>query len=169
MAIGLFLATLGPVAAQVTTSATDTVAPAVASTLTALKRDIDLRAAELAEKKSEYEALLKKVKAPAPGVAKPAAAKPAEPWNGMFERYQKQYVREGHYKWETVEKVTPKQTDPCNPQQLYIRADSLDNYLYGITPSSKAIGASLSYLNDRVAGTQTVGINGMVKVDAKIK
>jgi hypothetical protein len=136
--------------------------PVVVGTLASLKKDIDARAAELAAKKSQYEALLKRTKAPVQNGTKSPSAPVNEPWKGMFEKYQKQYVREGHYQWETVEKIAPKQTDPCDPQRLYVRADSLDNYLYGVTPASKAMGASLSYLNDRVAGAQTIGINGMV-------
>ena len=134
---------------------------ATAATLDSLKKDIDLRAAELAQKKSQYEALLKQTKAP-PSKTKATNVSNAEPWKGMFETYQKQYVREGHYDWETIEKVKPNKADPCNPQRLFVRADSLDNYLYGITPTSKAKGASVSYLNDQVAGTQNIGIDGMV-------
>jgi hypothetical protein len=132
--------------------------------LAALKKDIDQRAADLATKKAQYNALLKQANVKPSKSAEPddAVKKPAHPWQGMFERYQKQYVREGHYGWETSQKISPSQIDPCNPQQLYIRADSLDNYLYGITPSSKAVGASVSYTDDHVARTQTVAINGMV-------
>ena len=72
-------------------------------------------------------------------------------------------MSKGHYDWETVEKIKPEKQDPCNPQHsLFIRADSLDNYLYGTTPTAKAKGASISYLNDQVSGVQTIGINGMV-------
>jgi hypothetical protein len=108
-------------------------APAVADTLASLKKEIDLRAAELAQKKTQYEALLKRASGPN-SKGKTAAVSNAEPWKGMFQRYQKQYVREGHYDWETVEKVKPAKSDPCNPQRLFVRAYSLDNYLYGITP-----------------------------------
>lgn len=138
--------------------------PAIAKTLAALKKDIDQSAADLAAKKAQYDALVKQVSAASTRPSKPdkPSKKPATPWGGTFERYQKQYVREGHYQWETTQKITPAQTDPCNPQRLYIRADSLDNYLYGITPASKAAGASINYTDDRVAGLQTIGINGMV-------
>jgi hypothetical protein len=136
--------------------------PGVAAALVSLKREINLRASELAQKKSQYEALLKATTKPAASKNPTSAAPVAEAWKGAFERYQKQYVREGHYDWETVEKIKPGKPDPCNPQRLFVRADSLDNYLYGITPTSKAKGASISYLNDQVAGAQTIGINGMV-------
>lgn len=169
--LGIFLfaiLALGPIGAAAqgisTTAASQAISPvepAAADTLASLKKEIDLRAAELAQKKTQYEALLKRTSGPS-SKGKAAAVSNAEPWKGMFERYQKQYVREGHYDWETVEKVKPAKSDPCNPQRLFVRADSLDNYLYGITPTSKAKGASVSYLNDQVAGTQNIGLNGMV-------
>jgi hypothetical protein len=135
--------------------------PAAARALSELKADIDAQSVELARKKQQYEALLKRTRQPSQESA-PAAKPQVESWQGLFEKYQKQYVREGGYDWETETKIKPAKIDPCHPQNLYIRADSLDNYLYGITPASKALGASISYLNDQVAHSQSVGINGMV-------
>ena len=78
--------------------------------------------------------------------------------------YQQELLRELGYPREAAAAAPPKptSTDPCNPQRLFIRANSLDNYLYGITPASKAKGASISYTDDRLAGTQNATINGMV-------
>lgn len=91
---------------------------------------------------------------------------PASPQTNPAAYYQKQlllreypnlYVNETH-----VTSTKPAASDPCNPQRFFIRANSLDNYLYGITPANKAQGASVSYTDDRVANTQTATINGMV-------
>jgi hypothetical protein len=77
--------------------------------------------------------------------------------------FQKRYLRERRLELEEEAKEpTPVAADPCNPQRFFIRRDSLDNYLYGITPASKAVGASISYANDRLAGQQALTVNGMV-------
>jgi hypothetical protein len=82
---------------------------------------------------------------------------------GDTARYQKIYLRETGYpnEPETVP-LKPEPPDPCNPQRFFIRANSLDNYLYGVTPASKAKGASVSYTDDLLVGTKSAAINGMV-------
>lgn len=77
--------------------------------------------------------------------------------------YQKQYKQQIDYHSETpIVSPKPANPSPCDPQRFFIRANSLDTYLYGITPSNKAQGASISYTDDRLAGTQSATINGMV-------
>jgi hypothetical protein len=58
-------------------------------------------------------------------------------------------------------------TDPdaCHPNQsVYVRQDRLDTYLYGITPRSKAKGASVSYTDDSAAAERTLAVKGMVAI-----
>jgi len=98
---------------------------------------------------------------------KPTPKKPPKPaatnQHDDFSTFQKQYLREINYHAETVP-VAPKPppNDACNPQRFFIRSDSLDNYLYGITPASKAKGASISYTDDLQKSLQTLTINGMM-------
>src|SRR5215470_6082124 len=77
-------------------------------------------------------------------------AKPPQSGIGDTARFQQQYLRELGYPNEAIAAPPPKPAvaDPCDPQRLFIRANSLDNYLYGITPASKAKGASVSYTDD---------------------
>jgi hypothetical protein len=153
----------GARAQSTSTAVSSTTAPTngTDAALASLKKEIDAKSSELKEKKRQYEALLQKSASnPAEKPAKPKTT--AQSSKGMFEDFQKKYVREGNYDWETVEKIKPEKRDPCHPQRLFVRADSLDNYLYGNTPTAKAKGASISYLNDQVSGVQTIGINGMV-------
>jgi hypothetical protein len=80
-----------------------------------------------------------------------------------FSTFQKQYLREINYQAEAdvpAPPVVPQ--NECDPQRLFIRSDSLDNYLYGITPASKAKGASISYTDDLQKSLQTLTVNGMV-------
>jgi hypothetical protein len=81
---------------------------------------------------------------------------------GISERFQKRYLRELGYPQEQAAKPMPAEADPCDPQRLFIRADPLDNYLYGITPASKAKGASVTYTDDRLTKQKTATINGML-------
>lgn len=98
----------------------------------------------------------KKAKARADGAHTPSA-------KGLFEKYSAQYRREKGYLEEILaDKQSIPPTDECNPQKLFIRADSLDNYLYGITPASKAKGASVGYTDDHVKSQTTATIGGMV-------
>jgi hypothetical protein len=98
-----------------------------------------------------------------PNPKKKITPKPAQSATGDTARFQKLYLREIGYPNEAAA-IPPKSAppDPCNPNRFFIRANSLDNYLYGITPASKAKGASISYTDDHVAGTKTATINGMV-------
>jgi hypothetical protein len=90
-------------------------------------------------------------------------AKPTQSATGDTARFQKLYLRELGYPNEAAAAPPkPAPADPCNPQQLFIRANSLDNYLYGITPASKAKGASITYTDDSLAGTKSATINGMI-------
>jgi len=55
--------------------------------------------------------------------------------------------------------------DKSIPQRLFVRADPIDNFWYGVTPNgdvSGAKGASITYTDDRVAKTQSATINGMM-------
>lgn len=59
----------------------------------------------------------------------------------------------------------PKPVDACKDRQnLFIRRDRLDNWMFDITPVSKAEGASISYTNDREAGANTLAIDGTIGV-----
>lgn len=51
----------------------------------------------------------------------------------------------------------------CNQEQrLFVRADSLDNFLYTAPTTADAQGASVSYTNDRVAKIGTLAVQGQV-------
>jgi hypothetical protein len=103
------------------------------------------------ENRAKEELLIARIRASAQNQSqKGAFARAAEKWN-----------KEHGYTEETEIPKPPKE-DPCDPQRLFIRADSIDNFLYGITPAAKAKGASISYTNDHVAGKQTISVNGMV-------
>ncbi len=95
--------------------------------------------------------------------AKPTAAKPAvaKPGMGDFSRFATQFNREHGYSEEAKPAVQPPTPDACKPQQVYLRSDSIDNYLYGVTPASKAKGAAISWLNDYEGHAQTLSIDGM--------
>jgi hypothetical protein len=57
----------------------------------------------------------------------------------------------------------PEKTSFCNQdQRLFIRADSLDNFLYTASSVENATGASVTYTNDMVAKTGTLAVNGQV-------
>jgi hypothetical protein len=98
------------------------------------------------------------------GLGHQGKAAPAQSATGDTAHFQQLYLREMGYKNEALAAPPPRPVvpDPCNPQRLFIRQNSLDNYLYGITPASKAKGASISYTDDQHAGTQTATINAMV-------
>lgn len=49
-------------------------------------------------------------------------------------------------------------------QQVFIRRDRLDNWMFDLVPVSKAEGASISYTDDRQAGDKTLSIDGTVGV-----
>jgi hypothetical protein len=140
-------------------------APKEQSTLTKeqIKAQIEVEKRKLAT----LQKLLRAQGGDSPDVAMAAAPKAvpkqAQTAAGDTARFQKLYLREIGYPEEAtapVQKAAPP--DPCNPQRFFIRANSLDNYLYGITPASKAKGASISYTDDHVAGTKTATINGML-------
>lgn len=63
-------------------------------------------------------------------------------------------------------KPAPDAPDPdnCNPQRLYIRADRLDNFLYPqtIDSAADAVGAAITYTDDRVSGQRSLSVNGQV-------
>jgi len=57
----------------------------------------------------------------------------------------------------------PEKTSFCNQdQRLFIRADSLDNFLYTAPSVENATGASVTYTNDRVAKTGTLAVDGQI-------
>ena len=47
-------------------------------------------------------------------------------------------------------------------QRLFVRADSLDNFLYAAPTAEDAQGASVSYTDDRVANSRTLAVQGQV-------
>lgn len=49
-------------------------------------------------------------------------------------------------------------------QQLFIRRDRLDNWMFDLAPVSQAEGASISYTNDQLAGENTLSIDGTIGV-----
>jgi hypothetical protein len=57
----------------------------------------------------------------------------------------------------------PEKTLFCNQdQRLFIKADNLDNFLYTAPSVENATGASVTYINDRVAKTGTLTVDGQV-------
>lgn len=64
---------------------------------------------------------------------------------------------------DTQVEQSQQDDDRCIPQKLFIRADPIDNFWYGVSPGAgDAKGASISYTNDHLAGTQTATVNGLV-------
>ena len=57
---------------------------------------------------------------------------------------------------------TPKTPpDECKaPQELFVRRDKMDTFLYGITAVSKAQGASIAYTGDQADHVRDGQING---------
>jgi hypothetical protein len=57
----------------------------------------------------------------------------------------------------------PREADP---KRLFVRADAIDNFWYSLAPPGAGLtgvqGASVSFTDDRVAGTQSATINGRV-------
>jgi len=47
-------------------------------------------------------------------------------------------------------------------QRLFVRADSLDNFLYAAPTAENAQGASVTYTDDRVAKSRTLAVQGQV-------
>jgi hypothetical protein len=130
----------------------------------ALHSQLDALAAEMAKRKGQktklataQDGLQHQSTGGAPTKRTPSAT-------GDTARFQKIWLREYGYPNEVAATppAKPAPTDPCDPQRLFIRANSLDNYLYGITPASKAKGLTVSYTDDRLAGTQKATINGMI-------
>jgi hypothetical protein len=80
---------------------------------------------------------------------------------GWFAHSAAKYNRDHGYV-EEAQPPKPPKIDPCDPQRLYIRADSIDNYLYGVTPAAKAKGASVSWLDDKRNDQRTLSVAGMV-------
>lgn len=59
----------------------------------------------------------------------------------------------------------PKPVGACEDrQQVFIRHDRLDNWMFDLVPVSKAQGASVSYTSDRDAGETTLSIDGTIGV-----
>jgi len=124
-----------------------------------LQQQIDAANAELLRRRQARVFAAASKGQPKPG----PQAKPTQSAKGDTAHFQKIYLRELGYPNEAAAAPPkPPIVDPCNPQRLYIRQNSLDNYLYGVTPASKAKGAQVSYTDDRLAGTQSATINGMV-------
>ena len=85
--------------------------------------------------------------------------------SGAAAFYQTRYLRENGIAYQNeADKHPPATTrvDPCDPQRLFIRANSLDDYLYGITPASKANGASISYTGNALTHIDTLAVQGMI-------
>lgn len=83
-----------------------------------------------------------------------------------LKRAQQEYRRE--HRTPVIPATSPPATPPtkssaCDTGKLYIRADSLDNFMYQSGPAAAdAKGASVSYTNDRVGSQQTATVSGMV-------
>jgi hypothetical protein len=138
--------------------------------LNALKKK-NKKQAELLEvgrrKEAELQEKIKKAGSVPPAAKDAASNKPKKPTPVAhpddFSTYQSQLLKDLGYSQET-KPVPPKTaaSNGCTTQPLFIRSDSLDNYLYGATPASKAKGASISYTDDRQKELQTLTINGMM-------
>lgn len=57
---------------------------------------------------------------------------------------------------------SPEKANPCEPQRFFIRANSLDNYLYKSGTADKAKGASISYNNNYINNSEILSVDGMV-------
>jgi hypothetical protein len=140
------------------------------SELNVLKKKNQKRA-ELLEagrkKEAELREQIKKAGSVPPTAMDGTSNKPKKPVPATrpddFSTYQPKLLTKLGYAQET-KPVAPKAaaSDGCSTQPLFIRSDSLDNYLYGSTPASKAKGASISYTDDRQKELQTLTVNGMV-------
>jgi len=74
-------------------------------------------------------------------------------------------ARRGGVPLEDIAQTPKPVPDECKtPQAIFVRRDRMDSFLYGITPRSKALGASIAYTGDQADHLQTAQINGMVAV-----
>jgi hypothetical protein len=89
----------------------------------------------------------------------------------VFKRGLEQYnAKNGGIPLEDLAEKPKKIPNPCatvnlTDPKLFIRKDAMDTFLYGITPVSKAQGASVSYTNNYlVPGQRTAQIDGQISV-----
>jgi hypothetical protein len=80
---------------------------------------------------------------------------------GILKRGQEEYYRQHGIEPKPPDKK--EVSDFCVPKNnLYVRADRLDTYLYGIPSLDGVKGASISYTNDRTNDHATTSISGVV-------
>jgi hypothetical protein len=113
---------------------------------------------------------LKRAQAEIRRLAMPQKLPKATPANAqdVFKRGVEQLnARNGGIPLEDLAEKPKTLPNPCasSTPQLFIRKDSMDTFLYGITPVSKAQGASVSYTNNYlVQGQRTAQIDGQVSL-----
>lgn len=74
-------------------------------------------------------------------------------------------ARRGGIPLEELAEAPKSAPDECKtPQEVFVRRDRMDSFLYGITPRSKAQGASITFTGDEAEHLRTAKINGMVAV-----
>jgi hypothetical protein len=100
------------------------------------------------------------------GGGKPPPAKPVTDPKKLFEIGKEMSdARRGGLPLEDLVQTPKTPPDECKaPQELFVRRDRMDTFLYGITPVSKAQGASIAYTGDQADHVQTAQINGVVAV-----
>jgi hypothetical protein len=144
-----------------TSATSQTPTPADAARATRAKQLSDYRR-HLAKELEKVDAELKDLQ-PADVRAKSKEAAKDDPFKGITRRAQHAYQREHGFPLKEYGAKAPNPIpDPCEPQRLFIRADSLDNYLYAAVPTDKAKGASVNYTDNQLTDRRSATIQGMV-------
>jgi hypothetical protein len=99
----------------------------------------------------------------APAAAKPSAQVVSEvDVRAAFDKGRTLAAADGLTKFDIAGKPLDRIADPCS-QRFFVRADPLDNHFYAVNAGvGNAKGASVSYTNNQLAGSQSVTLNGLV-------
>ena len=97
---------------------------------------------------------------PIKGAARPIK-NGASPPPSDIQRAQEEYFREHGIPTPPPPAAKTKESFCDPPNNLYVRADRLDTYLYGIQSLDAAKGASISFTNDSLTGHRTTAISGI--------
>jgi hypothetical protein len=99
-----------------------------------------------------------------PGPVSTTPAGNAAIYKSAFDKARTLIAKEQGIAFDVAGKPTPPVNDPCK-QRLFVRADPLDNFYYGVNAGNgNAKGASISYTNSSATlpTQQTATINGIV-------
>jgi hypothetical protein len=115
--------------------------------------------------RKEFQALQADIQKRYGGNAPPAVKPETDPEKLFAIGKEASDARRGGIPLEDLAQTPKSEPDECRkPQEIFVRRDRMDSFLYGITPRSKALGASISFTGDEAEHVRTAKINGMVAV-----